>query len=213
MSLHVAVTHHVGRIVLDVAFDSGGGLTAIVGPSGAGKTTLLHIIAGLLRPDRGIVRLDNEPLVDTTTRTWQPPHRRRIGYVTQEARLFPHLSVRQNVRYGYWFLKPVDRRLGFEPVVELLDLEPLLARRPSRLSGGEQQRVAMARALLTSPRLLLLDEPLSAVDVERRKEILPYLDRVRTELKIPMIYVTHAIAEVTDRAERIVAMNEGTLLR
>jgi len=213
MSLHVAVTHHVGRIVLDVAFDSGGGLTAIVGPSGAGKTTLLHIIAGLLRPDRGVVRLDNEPLVDTTTRTWQPPHRRRIGYVTQEARLFPHLSVRQNVRYGYWFLKPVDRRLGFEPVVELLDLEPLLARRPSRLSGGEQQRVAMARALLTSPRLLLLDEPLSAVDVERRKEILPYLDRVRTELKIPMIYVTHAIAEVTDRAERIVAMNEGTLLR
>ena len=213
MSLHVAVTHHVGRIVLDVAFDSGGGLTAIVGPSGAGKTTLLHIIAGLLRPDRGIVRLDNEPLVDTTTRTWQPPHRRRIGYVTQEARLFPHLSVRQNVRYGYWFLKPVDRRLGFEPVVELLDLEPLLVRRPSRLSGGEQQRVALARALLTSPRLLLLDEPLSAVDVERRKEILPYLDRVRTELRIPMIYVTHAIAEVTDRAERIVAMNEGTLLR
>jgi molybdate transport system ATP-binding protein len=213
MSLHVAVTHHVGRIVLDVAFDSGGGLTAIVGPSGAGKTTLLHIIAGLLRPDRGVVRLDNEPLVDTTTRTWQPPHRRRIGYVTQEARLFPHLSVRQNVRYGYWFLKPVDRRLGFEPVVELLDLEPLLVRRPSRLSGGEQQRVALARALLTSPRLLLLDEPLSAVDVERRKEILPYLDRVRTELRIPMIYVTHAIAEVTDRAERIVAMNEGTLLR
>jgi molybdate transport system ATP-binding protein len=213
MSLHVAVTHHVGRIVLDVAFDSGGGLTAIVGPSGAGKTTLLHIIAGLLRPDRGIVRLDNEPLVDTTTRTWQPPHRRRIGYVTQDLRLFPHLSVRQNVRYGYWFLKPVDRRLRFEPVVELLDLEPLLARRPSRLSGGEQQRVALARALLTSPRLLLLDEPLSAVDVERRKEILPYLDRVRTELKIPMIYVTHAIAEVTDRAERIVAMNEGTLLR
>jgi len=209
----VAVTHHVGRIVLDVAFDSGGGLTAIVGPSGAGKTTLLHIIAGLLRPDRGVVRLDNEPLVDTTTRTWQPPHRRRIGYVTQEARLFPHLSVRQNVRYGYWFLKPVDRRLGFEPVVELLDLEPLLVRRPSRLSGGEQQRVALARALLTSPRLLLLDEPLSAVDVERRKEILPYLDRVRTELRIPMIYVTHAIAEVTDRAERIVAMNEGTLLR
>ena len=213
MSLHVAVTHHVGRIVLDVAFDSGGGLTAIVGPSGAGKTTLLHIIAGLLRPDRGIVRLDNEPLVDTTTRTWQPPHRRRIGYVTQEPRLFPHLSVRQNVRYGYWFLKPVDRRLGFEPVVELLDLEPLLGRRPSRLSGGEQQRVALARALLTSPRLLLLDEPLSAVDVERRREILPYLDRVRTELRIPMIYVTHAIAEVTDRAERIVAMNEGTLLR
>ena len=213
MSLHVAVTHHVGRIVLDVAFESGGGLTAIVGPSGAGKTTLLHIIAGLLRPDRGVVRLDNEPLVDTTTRTWQPPHRRRIGYVTQEARLFPHLSVRQNVRYGYWFLKPVDRRLGFEPVVELLDLEPLLVRRPSRLSGGEQQRVALARALLTSPRLLLLDEPLSAVDVERRREILPYLDRVSTELRIPMIYVTHAIAEVTDRAERIVAMNEGTLLR
>jgi len=213
MSLHVAVTHHVGRIVLDVAFDSGSGLTAIVGPSGAGKTTLLHIIAGLLRPDRGIVRLDNEPLVDTATRTWQPPHRRRIGYVTQEPRLFPHLSVRQNVRYGYWFLKPVDRRLGFDSVVELLDLGPLLARRPSRLSGGEQQRVALARALLTSPRLLLLDEPLSAVDVERRREILPYLDRVRSELKIPMIYVTHAIAEVTDRAERIVAMNEGTLLR
>jgi molybdate transport system ATP-binding protein len=212
MSLHVKVAHSVGRIVLDVAFDSGGGLTAIVGPSGAGKTTLLHIIAGLLRPDRGVVRLDGEPLVDTTSREWRPPHRRRIGYVTQEPRLFPHLSVRQNVRYGQWFLKPADRRLGFDSVVELLDLGPLLARRPSRLSGGEQQRVALARALLTSPRLLLLDEPLSAVDVERRKEILPYLDRLRTELTIPMLYVTHSIAEVEHRAERVLALNEGRLL-
>jgi molybdate transport system ATP-binding protein len=212
MSLHVTVTHSVGRIVLDVAFESGGGLTAIVGPSGAGKTTLLHIIAGLLRPDRGVVRLDGEPLVDTASREWRPPHRRRIGYVTQESRLFPHLSVRQNVRYGQWFLHPADRRLGFDPVVDLLDLGPLLARRPSRLSGGEQQRVALARALLTSPRLLLLDEPLSAVDVERRKEILPYLDRVRIELTIPMIYVTHAIAEVINRAERILTMDEGRIV-
>jgi molybdate transport system ATP-binding protein len=211
MSLHVTVTHRVGRIVLDVAFDSGGGLTAIVGPSGAGKTTLLNIIAGLLRPDRGVVRLDGDALIDTTNRTWQPPHRRRIGYVTQEPRLFPHLSVRQNVRYGHWFLTPSHRRLKFEPVVELLDLEPLLARRPSRLSGGEQQRVALARALLTSPRLLLLDEPLSAVDVERRREILPYLDRVRTELMIPMIYVTHSIAEVEHRAERVLTLDEGRL--
>ena len=212
MSLQVNLTHVVGRIVLDVAFDSGGGLTAIVGPSGAGKTTLLHLVAGLLRPDRGVVRLDGEPLVDTTSREWRPPHRRRIGYVTQESRLFPHMTVRQNVRYGQWFLKPADRRLGFDPVVALLDLGPLLVRRPSRLSGGEQQRVALARALLTSPRLLLLDEPLSAVDVERRREILPYLDRVRTELTIPMIYVTHAIAEVTNRAERILTMDEGRII-
>jgi molybdate transport system ATP-binding protein len=212
MSLHVDLSHVVGRIVLDVAFDTGGGLTAIVGPSGAGKTTLLHIVAGLLRPDRGVVRLDGEPLVDTVNREWQPPHRRRIGYVTQEPRLFPHLTVRQNVRYGQWFVKLPDRRLGFDSVVDLLDLAQLLPRRPSRLSGGEQQRVALARALLTSPRLLLLDEPLSAVDVERRKEILPYLDRVRTELTIPMVYVTHAIVEVTNRAERIVTMDEGRIV-
>ena len=212
MSLHVNVTHGVGRVLLDVAFDSGGGLTAIVGPSGAGKTTLLHIVAGLLRPDRGVVRLDGDPLVDTAAREWRPPHRRRIGYVTQEPRLFPHMTVRQNIRYGQWFVKLADRRLGFDSVVELLDLGPLLARRPSRLSGGEQQRVALARALLTSPRLLLLDEPLSAVDVERRKEILPYLDRLRTELTIPMLYVTHSIAEVEHRAERVLALNEGRLL-
>jgi molybdate transport system ATP-binding protein len=212
MSLTVDVTHAVGRIVLDVAFESGAGLTAVVGRSGAGKTTLLHIIAGLLHPDRGVVRLEGEPLVETVARMWSPPYRRRIGYVTQEPRLFPHMTVRQNIRYGYWFVEPDKRRLAFDSVVQLMDLAQLLGRRPSRLSGGEQQRVALARALVTSPRLLLLDEPLSAVDVGRRQEILPYLDRVRTELTIPMLYVTHALAEVADRAERILTLDEGRLV-
>jgi molybdate transport system ATP-binding protein len=212
MSLAVEVRHRLERIALDVTLRAGAGLTAIVGPSGAGKTTLLHVIAGLVRPDEGRVVLGDEVLVDTSRGTWVPPDRRRVGYVTQDSRLFPHLTVGQNLGFGHWFTPAAARRLSVGAVVEMLDLAALLARRPSRLSGGERQRVALGRALVTSPRLLLLDEPLAAVDVARRQEILPYLDRLRRELTIPTLYVTHTIAEVQDRAEAIATLDEGRVV-
>ena len=209
MTLDVTVRHRLERIALDVAIRAGGGLTAIVGPSGAGKTTVLHVIAGLVRPDVGRVVLGDDVLLDTAAGIAVAPDRRRIGYVTQESRLFPHLSVRQNLAYGHWFTPRVHRRLTLDDVIGMLDLGALLARRPARLSGGERQRVALGRALVTSPRLLLLDEPLAAVDVGRRQEILPYLDRLRQELALPTIYVTHTLDEVRSRAESVVTLDEG----
>jgi len=212
MSLVAEIRHGLERIALDVTLRAGGGLTAIVGPSGAGKTTLLHLIAGLIRPDAGRIVLGDDVLVDTGRGVFVPPHRRRIGYVTQESRLFPHLTVRQNLGYGHWFTPAPERRLTPSAVVAMLDLDVLLARRPSRLSGGERQRVALGRALMTSPRLLLLDEPLAAVDVVRRQDILPYLDRLRRELALPTLYVTHAVEEIATRAEAVVAMDEGRVV-
>jgi molybdate transport system ATP-binding protein len=209
MTLDVTVRHRLERIALDVAIRAGRGLTAIVGPSGAGKTTVLHVIAGLVRPDAGRVVLGEDVLLDTAAGIAVPPDRRRIGYVTQESRLFPHLTVRQNLAYGHWFTPHVHRRLTLDAVIGMLDLGVLLPRRPGRLSGGERQRVALGRALVTSPRLLLLDEPLAAVDVGRRQEILPYLDRLRQELALPTIYVTHTLDEVRTRAESIVTLDEG----
>jgi molybdate transport system ATP-binding protein len=212
MSLAVDVRHRLERIALDVSIRAGGGLTAIVGPSGAGKTTLLHLVAGLLRPETGTIVLGSDVLVDTARGVFVPAARRRIGYVTQESRLFPHLTVRQNLAYGRWFTPAAERRLTLSAVVGMLDLDALLARRPARLSGGERQRVALGRALMTSPRLLLLDEPLAAVDVARRQDILPYLDRLRQELALPTLYVTHAVEEVRTRAEAIVALDEGRVV-
>jgi len=212
MSLVVEIRHDLERIALDVTLRAGGGLTAIVGPSGAGKTTLLHLVAGLIRPDAGRIVLGSDVLVDTGRGVFVPPDRRRIGYVTQESRLFPHLTVRQNLAYGHWFTPVHERRLTPSAVVAMLDLDVLLARRPSRLSGGERQRVALGRALMTSPRLLLLDEPLAAVDVARRQDILPYLDRLRRELALPTLYVTHAVEEIATRAEAVVAMDEGRVV-
>jgi molybdate transport system ATP-binding protein len=173
MSLAIEVRHRLERIALDVTLRAGAGLTAIVGPSGAGKTTLLHLVAGLVRPDAGRIAIGDDVLVDTGRGVWIPPDRRRIGYVTQDSRLFPHLTVGQNLAFGHWFTPARVRRLTVSTIADMLDLHPLLARRPARLSGGERQRVALGRALATSPRLLLLDEPLAAVDVARRQEILP----------------------------------------
>lgn len=212
MSLHVTVRHTVGPVTLDVSLTTGAGLTALVGPSGAGKTTLLNIVAGLLRADTGVVRVDDEVLADTTNGVWIPPHRRRIGYVFQEPRLFPHLSVRSNLGYGRWFARHRPSLVRFDDVVSLCALEPLLARRTGKLSGGEKQRVALGRALLSQPRLLLLDEPLASVDVARREELLPYLDRLRAELRLPILYVTHTMSEVATRAERIVSLSEGRIV-
>ncbi|MEO7189550.1 MAG: ATP-binding cassette domain-containing protein [Vicinamibacterales bacterium] len=212
MSLVVEVTHTVGRFHLDVRLQSGAGLTALVGPSGAGKTTILNAVAGVLRPDRGLVRLDREVLVDTEAGTWRASHRRLVGYVFQEPRLFPHLTVRQNLLYGRWFRRHLAGGISPDEVIELLNLSPLLARRPARLSGGEKQRVALGRALLAKPRLLLLDEPLASVDQTHRNEILPYLDRLRAAHDIPAVYVTHTWAEVAERATQVVEIDHGKVV-
>lgn len=206
MTLTVNIRHVFDRLTLDVQLEIGDGLTALLGPSGAGKTSTLNVIAGLLRPDHAVVRLDDTTLADTTQGVWVPPHERRIGYVFQESRLFPHLTVRQNLGFGRWFGRKRVNGVGHDEIIELLALEPLLHRNPSRLSGGEKRRVALGRALLSSPRLLLLDEPLGSVDVQHRQDILPYLDRLIAELKLPMIYVTHDRAEVDSRAERVIVL-------
>ena len=213
MSVDLDVTCAIGRVTLELRTTIGGGLTAVVGPSGAGKTSLLNVIAGLLRPRRGIVRCEDEVWVDTERRLFRPAHTRGIGYVFQEPRLFPHLNVRHNLTFGTWFTRGGRTgRVSFDDVVALLGLETLLPRSPARLSGGEAQRVAIARALLAQPRLLLLDEPLASVDVARRREVLPYLDRLRAELGLPAIYVTHTWGEVEERADTVLRLEDGRLL-
>jgi molybdate transport system ATP-binding protein len=212
MSLAIDIGHVIDEFRLDVRVTLGTGLTALVGPSGAGKTTILNVIAGVLKPDRAVVRLDAHVLADTGARVWLPAHRRRIGYVFQEPRLFPHFSVRQNLMYGRWFHKDAPGALPATGIIELLNLGPLLGRRPASLSGGEKQRVALGRALLSTPALLLLDEPLAAVDQAHRAEILPYLDRVRAERAVPTVYVTHTWAEVSGRAEHVVELRDGAVV-
>jgi molybdate transport system ATP-binding protein len=208
-SLTADIRHEFEQITLDVHLDLRGGLTALLGSSGAGKTTVLNVIAGTFRPASARVQLDGETLADTDRRVWVPPHQRRIGYVFQDSRLFPHLTVRQNLAFGGWFRGRAAPRLGLDDVVDFLGLAPLLHRHPVKLSGGERRRVALGRALLSHPRLLLLDEPLGSLDTARRQEILPYLDRLIAELRMPMIYVTHDWAEIHGRAEQVVLMDHG----
>ncbi|MBM3536682.1 MAG: molybdenum ABC transporter ATP-binding protein [Alphaproteobacteria bacterium] len=209
MSLSLDIRHRLGGFALDVRFESEGRLTALFGRSGAGKTSLVNIIAGLIRPDEGRVTVDGEALVDTAAGIFVPKHRRRVGYVFQEGRLFPHLSVRANLLYGRWFTPAAQRYETLDQAVELLGLGPLLDRRPGSLSGGEKQRVAIGRALLASPRLLLLDEPLASLDEARRQEILPYIERLRDVTKIPIVYVSHSVAEVTRLATTVVVLSHG----
>jgi molybdate transport system ATP-binding protein len=210
--LAVDVDKQLGAFTLAARFQAPGGVTALFGPSGAGKTTIVNMIAGLLAPDRGTIVLDDEVLFDATTGINVPPHRRRIGYVFQEGRLFPHLSVRQNLDYGRrmsgW---PRDSR-AFERVASLLDIGHLLDRRPRMLSGGERQRVAIGRVLLMRPRLLLLDEPLASLDAARKREILPYLNRLRDEARVPMVYVSHTAAELRRIATSIVRLDAGRVV-
>ncbi|MFE0756208.1 molybdenum ABC transporter ATP-binding protein [Inquilinus sp. NPDC058860] len=209
MSLEVDIRHRQGDFALDIGFRSEGRLTALFGRSGAGKTSVVNVIAGLVRPQHGRVLVDGRPLVDTESRVFLPPHRRRIGYVFQEGRLFPHLTVRQNLLYGRWFTPKAERGAEFGRVVELLGIGPLLDRRPALLSGGEKQRVAIGRALLASPRLLLMDEPLASLDEARKAEILPYVERLRDEARIPIVYVSHAIGEVARLAATLVVLADG----
>ncbi len=209
MTLSVTTRHHLGSFLLDASFSSEGGVTALFGRSGSGKTSMIRIIAGLLRPDEGHVSLDGEWLADSQKRLFLPAHKRRFGYVFQEARLFPHLSVVQNLHYGKWFATEKAKDANENRIVEMLGIGHLLQRRPDKLSGGEKQRVAIGRALLSSPRLLLMDEPLASLDEERKAEIIPYLERLRDETKIPIVYVSHSIQEVARLADRIVVMKDG----
>jgi molybdate transport system ATP-binding protein len=207
--LRVDVEKQLGEFSLHAAFESEGRVTGLFGASGAGKTSLVNMIAGLLRPDRGTIVIDGETLDDTAKGIHVPPWRRRIGYVFQDARLFPHLNVRQNLDYGRRMNGLPDDAEQKTRVTALLDIGHLLDRRPGKLSGGERQRVALGRALLAKPRLLLLDEPLGALDESRRAEILPYLVRLRDEARIPMVYVSHDAAEMRQLATQIVLLKGG----
>jgi len=207
--LGVDVEKRLGDFSLSARFQSGSGVTGVFGPSGAGKTTLVNMIAGLVAPDRGEITIDETVLFDAARRINLPPQGRRIGYVFQEGRLFPHLSVKHNLDYG-------RRMCGLPPdaaqmarIVSLLDIGGLLERRPGKLSGGERQRIAIGRALLMRPRLLLLDEPLASLDVARKREILPYLERLRDEVGVPMVYVSHHAAELRRIATSIVRLAAG----
>jgi molybdate transport system ATP-binding protein len=211
MSLAVDVTHRFGSFLLEASFVSEGRLTAFFGRSGAGKTSLVNIIAGIVRPDRGRIVLDDTVLVDTERRIFVPKYRRHVGYVFQEGRLFPHLTVRQNLLFGRWFTAKRERQIGLDQVLDLLGIAHLMDRRPGALSGGEKQRVAIGRALLTSPRLLLLDEPLASLDDSRKEEILPFIERLRDEAEVPIVYVSHSISEVTRLATTIVVILDGRI--
>jgi molybdate transport system ATP-binding protein len=210
--LTVDVEKKLGEFAVTATFASETGATVLFGPSGAGKTTVVNMIAGLLRPDRGRIALDDEVLFDTAAGIDVPAWRRRIGYVFQEGRLFPHLSVKHNLDYGRWMGGHAPDPAAFAHAVELLDIGHLLERRPGKLSGGERQRVAVGRALLMRPRLLLLDEPLASLDEARKQDILPYLERLRDEARVPMIYVSHDAAEVRRIASRVVRLDGGKVV-
>jgi molybdate transport system ATP-binding protein len=207
--LIVDVEKRLGEFVLAAKFESESGVTALFGPSGAGKTSLINMLAGLIAPDRGRIMYRGKVLFDAAGKVNVPPHRRRFGYVFQDGRLFPHLSVRSNLDYG-------RRRYGLkrdaaemERIVAMLDIGHLIDRRPGTLSGGERQRVAIGRALLMKPHLLLLDEPLASLDASRKGEIMPYLERLRDEAGVPMIYVSHHAAEVRRLATAVVRIERG----
>jgi molybdate transport system ATP-binding protein len=207
--LQVRIAHRFAGFSLDIAFEAPGGITALFGRSGAGKSTIVHAIAGLMRPDQGVIRMGDTTLLDTGTGIFVAPHRRRVGYVFQEGRLFPHLSVRQNLSYGGWFAPKAQFGPKMDHIVDLVGIGHLMDRKPRHLSGGEKQRTALARAILSRPEILLMDEPLAALDAPRKAEILPYLERLRDETRIPILYVSHSVAEIARLANTIVLMEAG----
>jgi len=214
MTLEVEITHRLGAFTLDVAFEAGSGITALFGRSGAGKTTVINIVAGLMRPDTGLIRLHGETLCDTRKGaghgTFRPPQDRNFGYVFQDARLFPHLTVRENLVFAAPYAG--TPRITQDEVVDLLGLGDILTRMPAHLSGGEKQRVALGRALLRQPRMLLMDEPLASLDGPRKAEILPYLERLRDgPLALPILYVSHAVDEIARLADHLVLLQDGTV--
>jgi molybdate transport system ATP-binding protein len=198
----------LGDFNLDAGFSAAEGVTGLFGPSGSGKSTILRLIAGLVRPDWGRIVLGDRIVYDSATGIDMPAHRRRVGFVFQDGLLFPHLSVRRNLLYGPW-VRRMGRPAAFGRTVEILDLGRLLDRAPRTLSGGERQRVAIGRALLSDPAVLLMDEPVTAIDQERRAEILPYLDLLTRESPRPVLYVSHAMAEIERLTSEIVFLRSG----
>ena len=210
--LRLRAQRQLGRFALDVDIECHHAVTAIYGPSGAGKTSLLNLVAGLVRPDAGEISLDGQTLFSSTQRIDLPPEHRRIGYVFQDDLLFPHLSTEENLCYGRDLLPAAARRFALEQIVDLLEIGPLLKRRPGHLSGGERQRVALGRALLTSPRLLLMDEPLASLDQGLKNRIIPYLCHVRDALQIPILYVSHSVAEILELTSQVVVLDRGQVV-
>ncbi|MBA3697029.1 MAG: molybdenum ABC transporter ATP-binding protein [Methylotenera sp.] len=202
----------LGDFSLDIKCMIEAPVVGLFGPSGAGKSTFLAMIAGLVKPDAGHLYLDDDCLFDSKRGIDMPIHQRRIGMVFQDSRLFPHLNVENNLKYGFKLLPEKSKRLGFKKIVTLLEIGHLLAQKPHQLSGGEKQRVALGRALLISPRMLLLDEPLASLDVRLKQQILPFLKRVKDDLNIPMVYVSHAIDEVLTLTSQVAIMEQGALL-
>ncbi|WP_417702465.1 molybdenum ABC transporter ATP-binding protein [Pseudophaeobacter sp.] len=211
--LEVDLVQQLPGFTLDVRFQAPTGVTVLFGGSGAGKTTVVNAVAGLHRPESGRVALHDRVLFDLERGIWLPPHRRRIGYIFQEGRLFPHLNVRQNLLFGRWFAPKGAARDDFDRIIAMLGIAPLLERRPTGLSGGEKQRVAIGRALLSAPDMILADEPLAALDAARKEEILPYFERLRDEVKIPVLYVSHSAAEVARLATSVVVLKDGQVQR
>ena len=202
-----------GGFALDATFRSRSGLTALFGRSGAGKSTVVAAVAGLLRPQRGRIAVDGQVLFDAAARIFVPSHKRRVGLVFQDAQLFPHLTVRQNLSYGRWFRPRRAPGPSEAAILDALGIGHLLARSPLSLSGGERQRVAIGRALLAGPRLLVMDEPLASLDRERKLEILPLIERVRDEFSVPVLYVTHAVEEIARLAGEVVVLVDGRVVR
>ena len=211
IQVRLQVTYPAFTVDVDLLLP-GRGVTALYGHSGSGKTTCLRCIAGLEKPRQGFIRINDEVWQDSSKGLFLAPHKRALGYVFQEASLFPHLSVRGNLEFGLRRIPANQRHVDLQHAAALLGIEHLLERRPDNLSGGERQRVGIARALLTSPRLLLLDEPLAALDAKRKSEILPYLERLHDELDIPMLYVSHSQDEVARLADHLVLLSDGKAL-
>jgi molybdate transport system ATP-binding protein len=207
--LSVDVRATFGDFALDARFDVDAQLTALFGRSGAGKTVLVNILAGLATPTEGLVKIGDRVLFDSNAGINLPPEKRQVGYVFQEGRLFPHFSVRSNLTYGMVAKSDVSQGYGLNDVVDLLDLGSLLSRRPRDLSGGEKQRVAIGRALLAAPKLLLMDEPLASLDVAHKNEILPFIERLRDEMGLPIVYVSHAMEEVVRLSDAMVLLSDG----
>lgn len=211
--MEINIARRQGDFLINVNFEGAkSGVTALYGPSGSGKTSIINMVAGLIRPDAGRIAVNGLCLFDSARRIDLPPERRRIGYVFQDGRLLPHLSVRANLTYGMR-LTPADRRfVTLDAVVELLGIGHLLDRRPAKLSGGEKQRVAIGRALLTSPGMLLMDEPLASLDASRKAEVLPFIMRLSREYAIPILYVSHIMDEILNLADHLVIMDRGRLI-
>ncbi|MCP4820137.1 MAG: molybdenum ABC transporter ATP-binding protein [Shimia sp.] len=213
MTFSVQLKQDFGGFALDVDFQAPAGVTVLFGASGSGKTTIVNAVAGLRQPSIGRVETQGRVLLDTSTGVCVPAHRREIGYIFQEGRLFPHMNVRKNLLYGRRYALGRTDEVDFERVVEMLGIGSLLGRLPGHLSGGEKQRVAIGRALLSRPKMILADEPLAALDERRKAEILPYFEMLRDEFFLPILYVSHSIAEVARLATTVVSLERGRVSR